>query len=478
MAAPVGDQRFRRGYIGGEFVELEGQERIPVLEASTGEVLAEVTEASPSDVDRAVRAAQGALPAWAAVPADERAAALRSWRQVMEERAEEFATSISREVGTPIRHSRSIQVGNPLGILAHTADALTSMTLSEHLGNCLVVREPVGVVGAITPWNYPLQQVVAKVAPALAAGCAVVLKASEVAPLTAFILAETAGASGLPAGVLNVLIGRGEVTGEALVTHPLVDKLSFTGSTRAGRRIAELAGSLVRPVTLELGGKSASVVLDDADLATAAKFAVYNAFLNSGQTCTALTRLVVPRARIREAEEVAAATAAKLVPGDPLDEATRLGPLASQVQLERVRGYIRLGLEEGARLVCGGAEPPAGRERGYFVQPTIFSEVDPGMTIAQEEIFGPVLCIIGHDGDDHALEIANGTPYGLAAAVWSADQQRALAVARRLRAGTVEVNGGAFSTEAPFGGVRQSGYGREFGRYGIEEFLAPKSLQL
>ncbi len=478
MQTRVEDQHARRGYIGGEFVELEGHERIPVFEAASGEVLAEVTEATPSDVDRAVRAARGALPAWAATPPAERAAALSRWQQAMEGRAEEFATTISREVGTPIRHSRSIQVGNPLTILGHTAVALTAMDLTEQVGNCLVVLEPVGVVGAITPWNYPLQQVVAKVAPALAAGCTVVLKASEVAPLTAFILAETAGAAGLPPGTLNVLVGRGELTGEALVTHPLVDKLSFTGSTRAGRRIAELAGSLVRPVTLELGGKSASVVLDDADLATAAKFAVYNAFLNSGQTCTALTRLVVPRARIREAEEVAAATAAKLVPGDPLDEATRLGPLASEGQLERVRGYIRLGLEEGARLVCGGAEPPAGRERGYFVQPTIFSEVDPGVTIAQEEIFGPVLCIIGHDGDDHALEIANGTPYGLAGAVWSSDQQRALAAARRLRAGTVEVNGGPFSTEAPFGGVRQSGYGREFGRYGIEEFLSPKSMQL
>ena len=478
MAARVEDQRAHRGYIGGEFVELEGQERIPVFEASSGEVLAEVTEAAPSDVDRAVRAAQEALPEWSATPPAERAAALSRWHQVIEGRAEEFATSISREVGTPIRHSRSIQVGNPLAILAHTADALTSMSLTEQVGNCLVALEPVGVVGAITPWNYPLQQVVAKVAPALAAGCSVVLKASEVAPLTAFILAETAGAAGLPPGTLNVLVGRGGTTGEALVTHPLVDKLSFTGSTRAGRRIAELAGSLVRPVTLELGGKSASLVLDDADLATAAKFAVYNAFLNSGQTCTALTRLVVPRARIEEAEEVAAATAAKLVPGDPLDETTRLGPLASESQLERVRGYIRLGLAEGARLVCGGAEPPAGRDRGYYVQPTIFGDVDPVMTIAQEEIFGPVLCIIGHDGDDHAVEIANGTPYGLAGAVWSSDQQRALAVARRLRAGTVEVNGGAFSTEAPFGGVRQSGYGREFGRHGIAEFLAPKSLQL
>ena len=478
MDLGVADQHVRRGYIDGEFLELDGQERIPVFEAATAEVLAEVTEASAVDVDQAVRAAARALPGWAGTDARERGLILRRWHQVIEGRLEMFAVSISREVGTPIRQSRSVQVGNPLAILAHTVTALEELDLSERIGNCLVVREPVGVVGAITPWNYPLQQVMAKVAPALAAGCTVVLKASEVAPLTAYILAETAQEAGLPAGTLNVLVGRGEITGEALVTHPLVDKLSFTGSTRAGRRIAELAGSLVRPLTLELGGKSASVVLEDADLATAAKFAVYNAFLNSGQTCTALTRLVVPRARVQEAEQVATATAAKLAPGDPLDEGTRLGPLASQVQLERVRGYIRLGMEEGARLVTGGPEPPPGRERGYFVQPTVFSDVDPGMTIAQEEIFGPVLCIIGHDGEDSAVEIANGTPYGLAGAVWSADQKRALAVARRLRAGTVEVNGGAFSTEAPFGGVRRSGYGREFGRYGIEEFLVPKSLQL
>jgi acyl-CoA reductase-like NAD-dependent aldehyde dehydrogenase len=323
-----------------------------------------------------------------------------------------------------------------------------------------------------------LQQVVAKVAAALAAGSTVVLKASEVAPLTALMLAEVAAASGLPPGVLNVLVGEGPVAGEALVTHPLVDKISFTGSTRAGRRISELAAAAVTPVTMELGGKSASLVLGDADVATAAKFVVYNAFLNSGQMCTALSRLLVPRSAQAQAVEIAVATAQKLSPGDPLDEGTRLGPLASAAQLERVRGYIRSGQKEGARLVLGGAEPPPGLERGYYVQPTIFADVKPHMTIAQEEIFGPVLAVMAYDSESEAVEIANGTTYGLAAAVWSADRDRAIAIGRRLRAGTVEVNGGAFSTSAPFGGVKQSGHGREFGRHGFEEFLVTKSLQL
>ncbi len=465
-------------YIGGEFVDPRGSKRLPVVEAATGALLAEVADAGAADVDEAVLAAVAAQPGWAATEPSSRADLLDAVRRGIERRAEEFARSITREVGTPIRHSRAIQVGNPIAILEHTEAALRELSFEETIGNCLVVREPVGVVGAITPWNYPLQQVVAKLAAALAAGCTVVLKASEVAPLTALLLAEVADEVRLPRGVFNVLVGRGETAGEALVTHPLVDKLSFTGSTRAGRRIAELAAALVRPLTMELGGKSASVALEDADLATAAKFAVYNAFLNSGQTCTALTRLLVPKTRLAEAEAVAVATAAKLPPGDPLEEGTRLGPLASQTQLERVRGYIRRGLDEGARLLTGGPDVPPGWERGFYVLPTVFSDVDPQMTIAQEEIFGPVLCIIGYDDEDQAVEIANGTPYGLAAAVWGGQKERAIEFARRLRAGTVEVNGGAFSTVAPFGGVRQSGYGREFGRQGIEEFLVPKSLQL
>ena len=467
-----------RLYIGGEWVAATSRTRIDVHESGTGEVMAEVAEATELDIDRAVQAAAAAGPAWSATPPTERADYLEAISRGIADRTEELARSIAREVGTPIRHSRAIQVGNPIQIIAGTTRAIRDFQFQEEIGNVLVVCEPAGVVAAITPWNYPLQQVVAKVAPALAAGCTVVLKASEVAPLTAFMLAEIADAVGLPGGVLNVLTGTGSTAGEGLVSHPLVDLISFTGSTRAGRRISQLAAETVTPLTLELGGKSASVLLPDADIEKAAKFAVYNAFLNAGQTCTALTRLLVPQADQERAVAVAVDTALKLGLGDPLDESTRLGPLASQAQLERVRGYIRQGIAEGARLVTGGAESPQGLDRGYFVAATVFADVRPEMTIAQEEIFGPVLSVIPYRDETEALEIANGTRYGLAGAVWSGDQDRAVAFARRLRAGTIEVNGGAFNLSAPFGGVKQSGHGREFGRYGLAEFLVAKSLQL
>ena len=467
-----------RLYIGGEWVAATSRIRIDVHESGTGEVMAEVAETTELDIDRAVQAAAAAYPAWSATPPTERADYLEAISRGIAERTEELARSIAREVGTPIRHSRAIQVGNPIQIIAGTTRAIRDFQFQEEIGNVLVVCEPAGVVAAITPWNYPLQQVVAKVAPALAAGCTVVLKASEVAPLTAFMLAEIADAVGLPGGVLNVLTGTGSTAGEGLVSHPLVDLISFTGSTRAGRRISQLAAETVTPLTLELGGKSASVLLPDADIEKAAKFAVYNAFLNAGQTCTALTRLLVPQADQERAVAVAVDTALKLGLGDPLDESTRLGPLASQAQLERVRGYIRQGIAEGARLVTGGAESPQGLDRGYFVAATVFADVRPEMTIAQEEIFGPVLSVIPYRDETEALEIANGTRYGLAGAVWSGDQDRAVAFARRLQAGTIEVNGGAFNLSAPFGGVKQSGHGREFGRYGLAEFLVAKSLQL
>jgi acyl-CoA reductase-like NAD-dependent aldehyde dehydrogenase len=467
-----------RLYIGGEWVEATSRICIAVHESGTGEVMAEVAEATELDIDRAVQAAAAAGPAWSATPPTERADYLEAISRGIADRTEELARSIAREVGTPIRHGRAIQVGNPIQIIAGTTGAIRDFQFQEEIGNVLVVREPAGVVAAITPWNYPLQQVVAKVAPALAAGCTVVLKASEVAPLTAFMLAEIADAVGLPGGVLNVLTGTGSTAGEGLVSHPLVDLISFTGSTRAGRRISQLAAETVTPLTLELGGKSASVLLPDADIEKAAKFAVYNAFLNAGQTCTALTRLLVPQADQERAVAVAVDTALKLGLGDPLDESTRLGPLASQAQLERVRGYIGQGIAEGARLVTGGAESPQGLDRGYFVAATVFADVRPEMTIAQEEIFGPVLSVIPYRDETEALEIANGTRYGLAGAVWSGDQDRAVAFARRLRAGTIEVNGGAFNLSAPFGGVKQSGHGREFGRYGLAEFLVAKSLQL
>jgi acyl-CoA reductase-like NAD-dependent aldehyde dehydrogenase len=348
----------------------------------------------------------------------------------------------------------------------------------EEVGNSRVLREGVGVLGAITPWNYPLNQIGAKVAAALGAGCTVVLKPSEVVPLNAFALAEVIEAAGLPPGAFNLVSGTGPVVGEAIAAHPDVDMVSFTGSTRAGRRVSELAAETVKPVAMELGGKSPNVILDDADLEKAIPDGVAKCFLNSGQTCSALTRMVVPRQRLAEVEAIAKATAEAFTPGDPFDDATRLGPLVSATQRERVRGYIETGIEEGARLITGGAEPPEGLERGYFVRPTVFSEVESEMTIAQEEIFGPVLAIQPYEGEEDAVRIANDSPYGLAGGVWSGDPDRAIAVAKRLRSGQIEINGGAFNPLAPFGGYGQSGHGRENGRFGLEELLQVKSLQL
>jgi acyl-CoA reductase-like NAD-dependent aldehyde dehydrogenase len=348
----------------------------------------------------------------------------------------------------------------------------------EEVGNSLIVREPVGVVGAITPWNYPLHQICAKVAPALAAGCTIVVKPSEVAPLNAFLLADVLDELGLPGGTFNLVTGLGPVVGEAMARHPGIDMISFTGSTAAGRRVSEAASATVKRVALELGGKSPNVVLDDAPLEEAITDGVSKCFLNSGQTCSALTRMLVPRERLAEAEQIAKAVAEQFTTGDPFDPGTRLGPLVSDVQRERVRSYIRQGQEEGAKLVAGGADPPEGLERGYFVRPTVFSEVTPEMRIAQEEIFGPVLAIMPYDDEEDAVRIANATIYGLAGGVWSADEERAKRVARRIRTGQVEINGGAFNPLAPFGGYKQSGHGRELGRFGLEEFLQVKSMQL
>jgi aldehyde dehydrogenase (NAD+) len=341
-----------------------------------------------------------------------------------------------------------------------------------------VVREPIGVLGAITPWNYPLHQIAAKVAPAFAAGCTVVLKPSEVAPLNAFALAEIIEAAGLPAGVFNLVTGTGPVVGEAIAAHPGIDMISFTGSTRAGRRVSELAAATVKPVAMELGGKSPNVILDDADLEQAVTDGVAKCFLNSGQTCSALTRMLVPREKLGEAERLAAAAAEKFTPGDPFEPSTRLGPLVSASQRERVRDYIEKGEAEGAKLVTGGVEPPDGLDQGYFVRPTVFSEVTPEMTIAQEEIFGPVLTIQPYEDEEDAVRIANDSDYGLAGGVWSGDSDRAVAVARRIRTGQVEINGGAYNLLAPFGGFKQSGHGRENGRFAIEEMLQTKSLLL
>jgi aldehyde dehydrogenase (NAD+) len=465
-------------FIGGQWTAPAAKETIEVHHSGTGEVMGEVPAGTERDIDAAAAAAAGALAAWSATTAEERAGFLQKISEGLKARSDEIAKTIAAEVGMPIKLAGRIQVGLPVANFANYAKIAREFKFEERVGNSLVVKDPVGVVGAITPWNYPLHQITLKLAPALAAGCTVVLKPSEVAPFNAFFLAEVIEAAGLPKGVFNLVTGLGPVVGEALVKHPKVDMISFTGSTRAGKRISEVAAQQVKRVALELGGKSASVILEDADLAAAVKGTVNGCYLNSGQTCTALTRMLVPASKYDEVAKLAAEAAKGFTLGDPLSESTRLGPLASHMQLERVRGYIRKGVEEGAELLAGGAEPPEGVPAGYFVKPTIFGKVKNSMTIAQEEIFGPVLSIIPYQDEEEAVRIANDSPYGLAGAVWSKDDAHAQAVARRIRAGQIDVNGGAFNMNAPFGGFKQSGHGREAGVYGLEEFLELKSLQL
>lgn len=476
--APAPPAREDRLFLGGRFVPASGDRWLDVRNPATEQPLAVVRGASLADVDLAVAAARAAWPAWAATPPRERADWLRRLQAGLSARRDELAALITAELGMPLELSRRVQAGLPTAVLGSMAQVTDEYRFEERIGNSRVLRQPVGVVAAITPWNYPLHQIVAKVAPALAAGCTVVVKPSETCPLDAFLFAEVVESCGLPAGTFNLVTGTGPEIGEALAAHPDVDMLSFTGSTRAGRRVAELAASTFKRVALELGGKSPCVVLDDADLPRAVAAGVAGAFLNSGQTCSALSRLLVPRGRLAEATELAVRAAQGFRTGDPLDPATRLGPLVSAAQRERVRGYIARGLAEGQRLVLGGAEAPPGLPRGWYVQPTVFTDVDPGATIAREEIFGPVLCVLGHDGDEHAVALANDSPYGLAGAVWSADPARAQRVAARLRAGQVDVNGGKWNVLAPFGGFKQSGRGRELGRFGLEEYTEPQALQL
>ncbi|HSS25498.1 MAG TPA: aldehyde dehydrogenase family protein [Mycobacterium sp.] len=466
-----------RLYIDGQWVQPTGDEGIDVVNPYTEEVIARIPAGTAADVDRAVAAARAAFPGWAAIPVEQRAALLDAVAERLSERGDVLAAIIASELGAPVGLARLIQVGLPTMSFATMRGLLDELTFEEEVGNSLVVREPIGVVAAIAPWNYPLHQIAAKVAPALAAGCTVVLKPSEVTPMSAFALTEIFDEAGFPPGVVNLVTGYGQVVGEAMIGHPDVDMVTFTGSEGVGRHIGEVSGRNLVPAALELGGKSACVVLEDANMELAITACVTRCLLNSGQTCIALTRLLVPRQRLPEAEAIAAAVAESHRLGDPFDHATQMGPLVSAQHRDRVRDYIRRGSEEGARLVTGGAAPPAGLDRGYFVSPTVFSDVRSDMTIAQEEIFGPVLSIIAYDDEEDAIRIANDSPYGLSGAVWSGDEDHALSVARRIRTGQVDVNGGAFNPCAPFGGVGCSGHGRELGAYGLEEFFYLKSIQ-
>jgi aldehyde dehydrogenase (NAD+) len=465
--------RYTELYIDGGWRKAAGA--IDVLSASTEEVIGAIPEGTSQDVNAAVDAARRAFPAWSETAAAERADWLDKIADALKERTEQIARTIAMEVGSPISIATSIQAGLPVVVTSSYAKLAREANFEQEIGNSLVVREAAGVAGAITPWNYPLHQIMAKVAPALAAGCTVVLKPSELAPLNAMLLAEACIAIGLPAGVLNIVTGYGPVVGEAIASHPQVDMVSFTGSVRAGKRVAALASETIKRVTLELGGKSACVILDDAPFEKAISSGARNAMLNSGQTCSAWTRMLVPRSRQQEAMDLAATAVNGLKIGDPLDASTRLGPLISSTQRERVEGYIAKGKSEGAKLIAGGARPEA-FSKGYFVQPTVFADVQSKMTIAQEEIFGPVLSILPYDSEAEAVEIANDTIYGLAGGVWSADPERAMTVARKMRTGQVDINGGRYNPLAPFGGYKQSGIGRELGAFGLEEYLQVKSI--
>ena len=458
--------------IGGSWVAPASDGVIEVINPATEEVLGTVPEGTAADVDAAVAAARAAFDGWAGTPMAERGAALDRLHTALSARAADIAETVGLELGTPLKIAQMVQAGLPLTVLRGYADLAAQPVTEQTIGNSLVVREPVGVVGAITPWNYPLHQVVAKVAAALAAGCTVVLKPSELTPLTAYLLADAAVEAGLPDGVFNLVTGTGPVVGSAVAGHPDVDMVSFTGSTATGRAISHAAADRIAKVALELGGKSANVILEGADVTRAVKTGVANAFLNSGQTCTAWTRMLVHRSIYDDAVALAGQVASAFTVGDPFDPATRLGPLVSAAQRERVRGFVE---RAEAKLIAGGLDAPV-PEKGFFVAPTVFADVDPDSELAQEEIFGPVLSIIPFDDDDHAVRIANNSKYGLAGGVWG-EPERAVAVARRLRTGAVDVNGGSFNPQAPFGGYKQSGVGRELGAFGLEEFQQVKAIQ-
>ncbi|MBY4677772.1 aldehyde dehydrogenase family protein [Marinobacterium arenosum] len=463
-------------YIDGQWTTANSTGTIEVVNPATEQIIARTAKADATDVDRAVRAARRAFADWSRTSSEQRADYISRLADELEKRCDQMVQTVTAEMGAPLGFSREVQVEDPIDALRKHAARCALLDESRQVGNAQVIREPVGVCAFINPWNYPLHQMIGKIAPALAAGCTMVVKPSEITPLHAFLLAEAVDAAGLPAGVFNLVNGDGPEVGEPMCTHPEVDMVSFTGSTRAGVRIAQMAAPTIKRVCQELGGKSPFLICEDADLETAVKLGVDDVMLNSGQTCTALTRMLLPQSRYEEAVAIAKEYAESLKVGDPLAEDTFLGPMVSKAQLETVRRYIGIGVEEGARLVTGGLEPPAGLNKGYYQRPTIFADVNNQMTIAREEIFGPVLCMIPYRDVAEAVEIANDTPYGLSARVWAANTDYASALARQIRAGQVYINDGFWNNEAPFGGYKQSGNGRELGDHGVEEFFETKAL--
>jgi len=462
-------------YINGKWVRPENRPTLPVINPATEKSFTEISLGTADDVDAAARAARAAFPAWSQTSREERLAILDKILAGIKARAEDLAQAISQEMGAPIGFARTAQVGTGIAHFATARHILSTYAFEETRGTTQIIKEPVGVCGMITPWNWPLNQLTCKVAPALATGCTMVLKPSEIAPVSAMILAEIIHEAGVPAGVFNLVNGDGPSVGAAISAHTEIDMVSFTGSTRAGREVAKAAADTIKRVCQELGGKSANIILDSADLAAAVKGGVMGCFGNCGQSCNAPTRMLVPQSRMAEAIEIARATAAKAVPGNPADESTRLGPVVSQMQYDKIQSLIQAGIDEGATLVAGGTGKPEGLEIGYFVRPTVFGNVSNEMTIAREEIFGPVLSIIGYRDDNDAVRIANDTVYGLSGYV-SGAPDHARAIARQIRSGMIHINGAGPDFGAPFGGYKQSGNGREWGVEGFHDFLEIKAI--
>jgi aldehyde dehydrogenase (NAD+) len=463
-------------YIDGAWIEPAGKKTRPVVNPATEEAMYEIALGTKADVDKAVAAARRAFVTFSQTSRDERVALLTRIAEAYKKRIKEIGAAISDEMGAPMALAERAQAGAGLGHILTTIDVLKSYKFEEPLGSATIVREPIGVIGMITPWNWPLNQIACKVAPALAAGCTMILKPSEYTPTSALIFAEILHEAGVPKGVFNLVNGLGPEVGAAMSEHPGIDMISFTGSTRAGIDVAQRAAPTVKRVSQELGGKSPNIILDDADLAKAIAGGVAHCFNNSGQSCNAPTRMLVPQVKMKEIAALAKSAAEKAKAGDPKAEGTTLGPVVNQIQWEKIQGLIKKGIDEGATLVVGGLGRPEGLNKGYYVRPTVFADVTNDMTIAREEIFGPVLSIMGYKDEAEAVAIANDTPYGLAGYVWSGSADRARKVAGELRAGNVNINGVPNERSAPFGGYKQSGNGREWGKFGLEEFLEVKAI--